>query len=181
MVLWLFVCFFCPMGIKLKNKKQNETATPNEKKKIWNTPKIRLPVQSLVGFLYTYSMQNCMLNCKTEKPFCQRCTGEMMLFNNCWLYWFFLSVQNDTFILHDYSTHSGDRIIHFLQYLSTLQELVSLYDILFIQRNWGADMISHLTFTGGEFYFFWVCISTSYVQKADPLNFIFMNEEPVKH
>lgn len=32
-IVYLFA-FFCPMEIKLKNKKnQNETATPNEKKK----------------------------------------------------------------------------------------------------------------------------------------------------
>lgn len=30
-------------------------------------------------------------------------------------------------------------------------------------------------------FFFWVGIDTSYVQKADPLNFICMNEEHMKH
>jgi len=47
--------------------------------------------------------------------------------------------MDDAFILHDYSTHSGDRIINFLQYVSTLQKLIFIYNSLIIQRNWGAD------------------------------------------
>lgn len=47
--------------------------------------------------------------------------------------------MDDAFILHDYSTYPEYRIINFLQYVSTLQKLIFIYNSLNIQKNWGAD------------------------------------------
>lgn len=86
-----------------------------------------------------------MMSCKTDKASCHS-AQERQCFLTA-IDYIGLSLvfkMDDAFILHGYSTHSADRFIYFLQYISTLQKLISLYNTLFIQRNWGADQFDIL-------------------------------------
>lgn len=109
---------------------------------------IRLSVQSLMWLLYRHFLLNCMVICKTVKVACHSagerwrslraivCIGLSLVFK-----------LDGAFFQHDYWTQSADRIIYFLQYISTVQKLVSLYNILFIKMNWGTecfDILFHL-------------------------------------
>lgn len=83
--------------------------------------------------------------------------------------------MDDAFILHDYSTHSEDTIIYFLQYVNTLQKLIFLYNRFIIQRNWGTEL-AHMMW----FFPFLSMLISRYFQKADQANFISMKKEKVK-
>ena len=113
-------------------------------RKIWHAPQIRLPVKSLIWLLYAHSMQNCMMSCKTEKASCHSTQERWCLTAIDYIGLSLVFKMDDIFILHDYSIQSADRIIYFLQYISTLQKLTSLYNTLFIQKNWRADQFDIL-------------------------------------
>lgn len=119
---------------------------------------IGLSVQSLMYFLYTHFLQSCMVICSTEKVAC----------HSTWKRWRFLRAivciglslvfkLDAAFFLHDYWTHSADRIIYFLQYISTLQKLVFLYNTHFFQMNWGTECFDILFHVWG----LWILLSLS--------------------
>lgn len=150
--------------------------------RICHAPQIRLLLPSLIWLLYMHSIQNCMVSCKSEKASCLSAQKRWCFLTALdYIVLFLVFKMNDAFILHDYSAHSEDRIIYFLQYVNTLQKLIFLYNTLIIQSNWGTDQFQMLPGIHVMSFFPFLSILISrYFQKADQANFISMKKEQVK-